>query len=103
MELDFLGFDDRPQQAGAAIGGGLLQFGVTSLDIGAKQLGGPLGLVEHVHRVVNVVGKVAFCGAKPLDFGDGSVNPGLEDGVENQVRIGVGSDRTDFDACAALV
>ena len=42
VELHFGAFDDGAQFARAAVGGGLLQIGITALHVGAENLGNPL-------------------------------------------------------------
>jgi len=96
--LHFRRFDDRTQEAGAAIGRGLLEIGEATLYIGAEEFRGPGGGAEVLESGVDVVGQVAFGLAEVLDLGDFAIDPGLEDRIENHVGVGVRSDGADFDA-----
>lgn len=66
--LDFGGFDEGAEGAGAAVGGSAFEIGVAAFDVGAEEFGGPVGLFEKVDGGVDVVWKIALRLAKIFDF-----------------------------------
>jgi hypothetical protein len=66
--LDFGRFDEGAEGAGAAIGGSAFEIGVAALDVGAEELGGPVGLFEMIDGGIDVVGEISFGLAKIFDF-----------------------------------
>ena len=70
VELDFRAFDDGSQLARGAVGGGLLQVGVAALHVVAENFADPLGVLEVVDGLLDVVGQVAAAGAQVLRLGD---------------------------------
>ena len=81
VELDFLRFDEGSEGAGATVGGGLFQVGITAFDVFSEQSVDPIGFAEVIERVVDVVGQVAFGLAQVLDLRGFAVEAGLEDRV----------------------
>jgi len=66
--LHFGGFDEGAERARAAIGGSAFQVGVAAFDVGAEELGGPVGFFKMVDGRVDVVRKIPLGLAKILDF-----------------------------------
>ena len=64
VELNLGALDDGSQFARRAVGGRLLQFGVTALHVGAQNLRDPLRSLEVLNRLLDVVGQVASAGAQ---------------------------------------
>src|ERR1035441_8184252 len=56
-ELNFGAFDYGPKLARRAVGGGLLQVGVTALHVVAKNLANPLGFLEVFDGLLMLSGK----------------------------------------------
>src|SRR5271166_419278 len=101
--LDFRWFDEGAEVAGAAVRGSFLQVGVAALDVLAEQLGSPLCLLEVLEGGIDVVRQVAFGLAQILDFGGVAINAGFEDGIQSEIRVGIGRHGTNFDAHALFV
>lgn len=81
--LDFRGFDEGAQSAGAAICGGLFEIGVACLDVGTEKLAGPLSLLKILQSGIDIVRKIALGLAKVPDFGSVAVEASLENGVQH--------------------
>src|SRR6202790_4928471 len=103
MVLDFGGFYEGAEGTRATVGGTLFQIAVAAFYISAKKFGGPLRFAEIFQCDVNVVRQIAFGLAKVFDFGSFAIQAALENGIENQIRIGVRGNRANFDAAALFV
>src|ERR1035441_2336458 len=103
VELNFGAFDYGPKLARRAVGGGLLQVGVTALHVVAKNLANPLGFLEVFDGLLDVVGQEASAGAEVAGLGDLAVDAGLEDAVQREIGVGVRSHGTNFSAHGAMV
>ena len=84
-------FHKGSQQTRAAIGRSLFQVGVTALHIFAEKFCCPLRLAEIVERSVDVIRQVTLGLAQVFDLRGFAVEAGLEDRVENEVRIRIRS------------
>ncbi len=96
VELHLGALDDASQLARAAVGDSLLQVGIAALHVGAQNVCDPLRILEILNRLLDVVGQEASAAAQTLGRGDLSVNAGLEDAIERQVRIGVRGNGADL-------
>src|ERR1700730_17822707 len=103
VELHLGSFNNRAQVSRAAVGRSALQVNVTSLDVGAEKLGGPIGFFEVFERRVNVVRQIPLGGAQSLNFRNLPIQSSLEDRVHHHIRIGVGGDGSHFRAHALFV
>src|SRR6185312_10473104 len=104
VELHFRGLDEGAEGLGAAFGLGHLDLGELGVHLFPHRLLHEPAPLEQPDGVVDVVRQEA--GARslvPVLLGLGTFEPGLEQGVDRHVRIGVGSDGAHLDARRALV
>src|ERR1019366_3905514 len=96
--LHFRGLDERSKLARRTISRGLLEIGKPALHIGAKNLADPARRFEVVDSLLNVIGQVALRLANVFNLRLGTIDAGLEDREERQVRVRIRRDGAHFNA-----
>jgi hypothetical protein len=81
MVLDFGRFDESAESARTAVGGGAFQVGVAAFDVGAEELGGPVGLFEEFDGGVDLVGRIDIKKNKLFDLENLTIEPDFKDQI----------------------
>ncbi len=76
VELDLRRLDHRPEQSRAAVGRGLLQVRKPFFNNLTEKLCRPLGLIEVLNSIIDVVGQEPAGIAEVLDIGDVALDAG---------------------------
>lgn len=104
MVDDFTGFDASAQLLGTAVGDGLFLGEIFFLGLTAEDARDEITALKEAKGVVNRSGKEAHTVALPVIFGElFAFESGFEDGERREIRVGIGSNRSNFDARAFFV